>query len=74
MRTALTWHVGLDQSRSSRLSHSATVSGFRSGRESVDTVGDPQNRVFAILEGEPGALYPAGQQLVRLLARPGSMS
>ena len=64
---ALTWRVHLDQNLSSRLSHSATVSWFRSGRESVDTVGDPQNRVFAILEGEPGALYPAGPQLVRLL-------
>ena len=64
---ALTWHVDLDQSLSSRVSHSATVSGFRSGRESVDTVGDPQSRVFAILEGEPGALYPAGPRLVRLL-------
>ena len=30
-------------------------------------MGDPQFSVFALLEGEPGALYPAGPRLVRLL-------
>ena len=43
------------------------MSHFRSGRQSADTVGDPQFSVFALLEGEPGALYPAGPRLVRLL-------
>ena len=63
----LTWHLDFDQTLSSRLDHSATVSYFRSGRRSVDAVGDPQYRVLAILEGQPGALYPAGPRLVRLL-------
>ncbi|MYD70268.1 MAG: TonB-dependent receptor plug domain-containing protein [Acidobacteria bacterium] len=63
----LTWHFDFDQTLSSRIDHSATVSYFRSGRESVDAIGDPQYRVFAILEGTPGALYPAGPRLVRLL-------
>ena len=66
----LTWHVDFDQTLSSRFDHSATVSHFRSGRRSVDTIGDPQYRVFALLEGEPGALYPAGPRLVRLLDEP----
>jgi len=66
----LTWHVDFDQTLSPRFGHSATVSHFRSGRQSVDTVADPQYRVFALLEGEPGALYPAGPRLVRLLDEP----
>ena len=63
----LTWHLDFDQTLSSRIDHSATVSYFRSGRQSVDATGDPQYRVFAILDGMPGALYPAGPRLVRLL-------
>ena len=63
----LTWHLDFDQTLSSRIDHSAMVSYFRSGRQSVDAIGDPQYRVFAILEGTPGALYPAGPRLVRLL-------
>ena len=66
----LTWHVDFDQTLSPRFDHSATVSHFRSGRQSADTVGDPQYSVFALLEGEPGALYPAGPRLVRLLDEP----
>ena len=62
----LTWHLDFDQTLSSRIDHSATLSYFRSGRQSVDTIGDPQYRVFAILEGMPGALYPAAPRLVRL--------
>ena len=64
---SLTWHLDFDQALSPRIDHSATVSHFRSGRRSVDTVRDRQNRVFAILEGEPGALHPAGPRLVRLI-------
>ncbi|MYN65351.1 MAG: TonB-dependent receptor [Acidobacteria bacterium] len=63
----LTWHLDFDQTLSSRIDHSATVSYFRSGRQFVDDGSDPQYRVFAILEGMPGALYPAGPRLVRLL-------
>ena len=52
----LTWHADFDQTLSPRFDHSATVSYFRSGLQSADSVGDPQYRVFALLEGEPGAL------------------
>ena len=63
----LTWHVDLDQRLSSRIDHAATVSYFRSGRRSADAIGDPRQLVHAVLAGEPGALYPAGPRLVRLL-------
>ena len=66
----LTWHLDFDQTLSPRFDHSATVSYFRSRGQSVDSVGDPQYRVFALLEGEPGALYPAGPRLVQLLDEP----
>ena len=66
----LTWHADFDQTLSPRFDHSATVSYFRSGRQSVDGLADPQYHVFALLEGEPGALYPAGPRLVRLLDEP----
>ncbi len=66
----LTWHIDFDQTLSPRFDHSATVSHFRSGRQSMDTIGDPQFSVFALLEGEPGAIYPAGPRLVRLLDEP----
>ena len=67
----LTWHLDFDQTLSSRIDHSATMSYFRSGRQSMDAIGDPQYRVFAILEGQPGALYPAGPRLVRVLDQAG---
>ena len=63
----LTWHLDFDQTLSSTIDHSVTVSYFRAGRQAVDAVGDSPYRVFAILEGTPGALYPAGPRLVRLL-------
>ena len=65
----LTWHVDFDQRLSSRFDHAGTVSYFRSGRQSADAVRDPRQIVHAVLAGEPGALYPAGPRLVRLLDR-----
>ena len=65
----LTWHADLDQRLSSRVDHAATVSYFRSGRQSADAIRDPRQVVHALLAGEPGALYPAGPRLVRLLDR-----
>lgn len=66
----LTWRLDFDQTLSPRVDHSATVSYFRSGRRSADGIADPRYRVFALLEGEPGALYPGGPRLVRLLDEP----
>ena len=63
----LTWHVDFDQRLSSRVDHAAAVNYFRAGHRSADAIRDPRQVVRAILAGEPGALYPAGPRLVRLL-------
>ena len=64
---ALTWHFDLDQRLGSRVDHAFTASYFRAGRRSDDAIGDPRHLVRAVLEGRPGARYPAGPRLVRLL-------
>ena len=64
---ALTWHLDVDQRLGDRVDHALTASYFRAGRQSDDAIGDPRHLFRAILEGQPGALYPAGPRLVRLL-------
>ena len=64
---ALTWHLDADQRLGSRVDHAVTASYFRAGRQSDDAIADPRHVVRAVLEGQPGALYPAGPRLVRLL-------
>ena len=64
---ALTWHLDLRQRLGSRLDHAFTASWFRTGRRSDDRIADPRHVVRAVLEGRPGARYPAGPRLVRLL-------
>ena len=66
---ALTWHLDVDQRLGNRFDHAFTASYFRAGRQSDDAIGDPRHLFRAILEGQPGALYPAGPRLVRLLDR-----
>ena len=63
----LTWHLDVDQRLGSRVDHAFTASYFRAGRQSDDAIADPRHVVRAVLEGQPGALYPAGPRLVRLL-------
>ena len=64
---ALTWHLDLDQRLGSRVDHAFTASWFRTGRQSDDGIADPRHVVRAVLAGQPGALYPSGPRLVRLL-------
>ena len=64
---ALTWHLDLNQRLGSRVDHDFTASYFRAGRQSDDGIADPRHLVRAVLEGQPGALYPSGPRLVRLL-------
>ncbi len=64
---ALTWHLDLNQRLGSRFDHAFTTSYFRAGRRSDDGIADPRYLVRAVLEGRPGALYPSGPRLVRLL-------
>ncbi len=67
---ALTWHLDVDQRLGSRVDHAFTASYFRAGRQSDDGIADPRHVVRAVLEGRPGAFYPAGPRLVRLLDQP----
>ena len=66
----LSWHLDLLHRISDRVDQSATVNYFRSYRLSADTIGDPTYRVFAILSGTPGAIFPDSPRLVRLLDQP----
>jgi len=67
---ALTWHLDLKQRLGSRVDHAFAASYFRAGRQSDDGIADPRYTVRAVLEGRPGALYPSGPRLVRLLDQP----
>ena len=63
----LSWHLDVSHRVSDRIDQSAQVNYFTSYRLSSDTIGDPTYRVYAILGGTPGALYPNSPYLVRLL-------
>jgi outer membrane cobalamin receptor len=66
----LSWHVDVSHRLSDRVNQSATVNYFRSYRLSADTIADPTYRVYAILSGTPGAIFPNSPRLVRLLDQP----
>lgn len=66
----LSWHLDLSHRISDHVDQSATVNYFRSYRLSADTIGDPTYRVYAILSGTPGAIFPKSPRLVRLLDQP----
>jgi vitamin B12 transporter len=66
----VSWHLDLSHRISDRVDQSAQVNYFRSHRVSADTIADPTYRVYAILAGTPGALFPNSPRLVRLLDQP----
>ena len=66
----ISWHLNFDQQLTSRIDHSATVTYFTSDRQSDDTVADASFNIYAILEGEPGAVFPDSPRLVELLDQP----
>ncbi len=66
----LSWHLNFTHRMSDRVNQSADVNYFRSYRLSADTIGDPAYRVYAILSGTPGAIFPNSPRLVRLLDQP----
>ncbi len=68
--TDLSWHVDLTDRPSPRVNQQAMFAYYRSGRQSGDTVEDPTYDVSAILAGTPGARFPNGPRLVRLLDEP----
>jgi vitamin B12 transporter len=61
------YHLTFDQNVSTWFSHSVGATYFRSDRQSNDEIGDPSFGVFALLDGVPGAIFPASPRLVRLL-------
>jgi vitamin B12 transporter len=68
--TDLSWHLDFTHRISPRVNQQATFAYYRSYRLSADTIADPTYRVYAILEGTPGALFPNSPRLVRLLDQP----
>jgi outer membrane cobalamin receptor len=66
----LSWHLDVSHRISDRVNQSATVNYFRSYRLSADTIADPTYRVYALLSGTPGAIFPNSPRLVRLLDQP----
>jgi vitamin B12 transporter len=68
--TDLSWHVDFAHRLSERVNQAATFTYYKSYRLSADTIADPTYRVYALLEGTPGALFPQSPRLVRLLDQP----
>ena len=66
----LSWHLDVSHRIGDRVNQSADVAYFRSYRLSADTIADPAYRVYAILSGTPGAIFPDSPRLVRLLDLP----
>jgi outer membrane receptor protein involved in Fe transport len=63
----VSWHLDFSQRLSDRIDQSAQVNYFKSYRLSADTIADPTYRVYTILSGTPGALFPNSPRLVQLL-------
>ena len=60
-------HVNFDQMVNPWFNHSAVITHFRNDQVSNDEITDPSYNVFAVLAGEPGALFPDSPRLVRLV-------
>lgn len=60
-------HLTFDQTLNTWFNHSAVVTYFRNDQASNDEISDPMYNVFAVLAGEPGAIFPDSPRLVRLL-------
>lgn len=65
----LSLNVDVSDRLTSRYSHRAALSYYRVDSLSADTIGDPSFNIYALLSGRPGALFPDGPRLVRLLDR-----
>ena len=60
-------HFTFDQTLNTWFNHSAIVTYFRNDQISNDEISDATYNVFAVLAGEPGAIFPDSPQLVRLI-------
>jgi outer membrane cobalamin receptor len=63
----LSWSTNVAHVLGSRFTGTATVNYFRYTQVTADTFADPSFTTYAVLEGTPGALFPHGVRLVRLV-------
>lgn len=63
----LSWHLDLTHRIAPRATGTASATYSRSDATFADQVEDRSFNVFAILTGRPGALFPNGTRLVRLI-------
>ena len=63
----VTWHTDLAHTAGSRFAGTATVTYFDYQSVNADGIPDPSFGTYAVLEGTPGAMFPDGTRLVRLI-------
>lgn len=61
------WYVNANHTAGARYAGAATINYYRANNLSADTGTDPTVNVYALLSGTPGAIFPNGPRLVRLL-------
>ena len=61
------WFLNMNHTTGARYAGTATVNYYRANNLSADTGTDPTVNVYALLSGTPGAIFPDGPRLVRLL-------
>jgi len=61
------WHLDVTHRIAPRATGTATAAYSRNDSEFADLVADRSFNVFAILAGRPGAVFPEGPRLVRLI-------
>jgi len=62
------WYLNVNHTTGGRYAGTATVNYYRADNVSSDTGTDATVNVYALLSGTPGALFPEGPRLVRLLS------
>ncbi len=67
----LSWYLHFNHSAGTRYTGTATVNYFRANHVSSDTGTDAPVNAYALLEGTPGAIFPDGPRLVRLVTASG---
>ena len=66
----LSWHLDATHRLAPRATGTATMAYFRNNSESSDRVADPAYNLFAVMAGQPGALFPGSPRLVRFIDQP----
>ena len=61
------WYLNMNHATGPRYTGTATANYYRANNLSADTGTDATVNVYALLSGTPGAIFPNGPRLVRLL-------